>query len=276
MPNLRMFIYHARVWLNLALTSQLRGLHYFLLYALIYLIQTIFKLKVILPSPYGKLYCPNTAVTRATAYEVVKVCFLDYLKMSDLLIKKYKIDTVIDIGANEGGYSLCIATNYKLPVFAIEPVPINYRNILINASLNKLSQLISVLPVACGNYNGKALMDVNSISNAFLTSSREGIEVTIRKFDSIINTLLKSHKMSSILVKIDVQGSELQVLRGMRKSLSSRIIKALIIEVHEYRGVTTTMIESFLRQYGYRLLAKLPYPFKWQPHLYFGLRSGNE
>jgi len=262
----------------LGVRSGLRGFLWVILYAIIYLVQLILRRPIYIPSPYGKLWCRNPATTRASAYEVMKVCFFDYGKAGRELMRACRIDTLVDIGANQGGFSIFMARKHNVMSFAIEPLKSNCMNILANTALNSLQDKIIVLPVAVANYDGEAYMNVTSISNAFLASNGHDktlpkranyTSVKVRTVDTLMERLVAvRHKMDRMLVKIDAQGSEMAILKGMQKTLSAGVLRALIVEVHTQRNAKVNEVIAFLRRRGFVLVKYFPFLFG-QPHLYF-------
>jgi FkbM family methyltransferase len=119
-------------------------------------------------------------------------------------------DVFIDAGANIGALSLAASSivGEKGHVYAIEAHPRTVRYLRGNVKLNQAAN-VSVIHAALGDHDGTALFsnrrsdDQNSVS-----SSSSGIEVPLRTLDSIVPD-------SNIrLLKIDVEGFELFVLRG--------------------------------------------------------------
>jgi predicted RNA binding protein YcfA (HicA-like mRNA interferase family) len=70
------------------------------------------------------------------------------------------------------------------------------------------------------------------------------------------------------IIKIDTQGHEMKVLKGMHQMLLNEAIKLVIVEVHIKRGVKPVEIIKFMKNYGYKLMYYDGYLFD-QPHLYF-------
>lgn len=131
--------------------------------------------------------------------------------------------TFIDVGANIGRYTVKIARQLgaKGTVVAIEPNPDVYRRLLVNIKLNKLTNVIP-LNIAAGSHDHVAILHVDPLYHGFSTLRPEGnkanyvrqVEVQVRALDKIIEEL----KLNDVqLVKIDVEGWEANVLKGMRK-----------------------------------------------------------
>jgi FkbM family methyltransferase len=158
---------------------------------------------------------------------------LDYLhaglynepKTFNFIMKQIKNCKVfVDVGANIGGYSIRAAKYCK--VYAIEPLPRNYKILKINEKLNKV-KIIS-FNIATGKERGKiklyytqgnwGLPSVKYKQNYF-------IEVEMKPLDEIIN------EESIDLIKIDVEGAEDLVLEGARNCLKRT--KMIIIERSE-------------------------------------------
>jgi FkbM family methyltransferase len=134
-------------------------------------------------------------------------------------IKNCKV--FVDVGANIGGYSIRTAKYCK--VYAIEPLPRNYKILKINEKLNNVK--INSFNIAAGNKNGKVKLyytarkwhkpSIKHEQNYFA-------EVEMKPLDEIIN------EESIDLMKIDVEGAEDLVLEGARNLLKRT--KMVIIE----------------------------------------------
>ena len=172
-------------------------------------------------------------------------------------------DTFVDVGANIGWYTL-LAANQIGPngkVFAFEPSRVVFGHLMHNVRLNNLSQVVTErlaladrsgvvqLRVAAGRGPG-----TGSILPAGATDGDATEEVQTVRFDDYCRT----HHLESVrLVKIDVEGAELMVLRGMREALERRAIQYLIIEVADSRlrsvGDSSKALLDLLQGYGYTL-----------------------
>jgi FkbM family methyltransferase len=137
-------------------------------------------------------------------------------------IKNCKV--FVDVGANIGGYAIRAAKYCK--VYAIEPLPRNYKILKINEKLNNVK--INSFNIAAGNKNGKIKLYYKL--GAYGTPSikrkyKEAVEVEMKPLDEIIN------EESIDLMKIDVEGAEDLVLEGARDCLKRT--KIVIIERSE-------------------------------------------
>jgi FkbM family methyltransferase len=138
-------------------------------------------------------------------------------------IKNCKV--FVDVGANIGGYAIRAAKYCK--VYAIEPLPRNYKILKINEKLNNVK--INSFNIAAGNKNGKVKLYYtpgNWGISSIKYEQKAFIEVEMKPLDKIIN------EESIDLTKIDVEGAEDLVLEGARNCL--RRTKMLIIEYHKH------------------------------------------
>jgi FkbM family methyltransferase len=130
----------------------------------------------------------------------------------------------IDVGANIGGYSIRAAKYCK--VYAIEPLPRNYKILKINEKLNNVK--INSFNIAAGKERGKIKLYYTQGNWGFPSIKYKQnyfIEVEMKPLDEIIN------EESIDLMKIDVEGAEDLVLEGARDCLKRT--KIVIIERSE-------------------------------------------
>lgn len=148
-------------------------------------------------------------------------------------IKQIKPDLFIDVGANSGFYSLKIGKNFpKLKIISYEPIKKTFKKLQRNIELNKNINKIKIYNLGLSNKNHvlkmKALVKNNYIQqggfgvvlkNERIHSSQHTELANFKKGDSHIR---KKNKI--IFIKIDVEGHELNVLKGMLKILKSNKI----------------------------------------------------
>jgi len=130
--------------------------------------------------------------------------------------------TLVDLGAWVGPYSLLFAhlVSPSGIVYAFEPDPVAREELIFNLKINNL-QNVKVIPKCVGDYDGLAILKSNRPGNSVSSISRYGDEkvkwsetVDIVTLDSYFSSRQAIHG-----IKIDVEGSELEVLIGARKLL---------------------------------------------------------
>lgn len=143
---------------------------------------------------------------------------------------------VLDVGANIGWYSLHIAAQEPdATIHAFEPVPTTFAKLSANIALNGMgarviaaSHGLSDKPGSCEMFlPGTSGSPAASMSN--LHPSEESRRVTAHF--STMDTFVAAHGIERIdLLKCDVEGAELMVLKGGDASLA-RFKPAVLIEL---------------------------------------------
>jgi FkbM family methyltransferase len=158
-----------------------------------------------------------------------------------------------DVGANVGFLTL-IAARLVGPaghVYAFEPIPANARAIERNAALNGLGN-ITVLELALSDRAGDAVLRVPDVNQG--AHLAEVVDELIPADELVVRTAAldelaeEQGLRAPDLVKLDVEGAELLVLEGMRRSLEAHR-PGLICELHGTRAA----IEELLPRLGYEL-----------------------
>jgi FkbM family methyltransferase len=133
-------------------------------------------------------------------------------------------DVFYDVGANIGFFSLIAARRVgpQGRVYAFEPVPDNAAAIARSARLNGFDA-VNVLNVAVGSSNGRTeLMLARHIGGATIASVGPPPDVCGRIGVDLVtlDVAITQHGLRPpTLVKVDVEGAELDVLRGLPATL---------------------------------------------------------
>ncbi len=141
--------------------------------------------------------------------------------------------TVIDVGADTGYYTLLFAKRVGRVgrVIAFEPIPSAREALKRNISLNNYTN-ITVCDFALYSSNSftvlEAPREVSRINPRKTKNEKNCIQIQTRIFDECVPEL---NIQEIEMVKIDVEGAELDVLYGMRHSLE-KYHPALLVEVH--------------------------------------------
>jgi FkbM family methyltransferase len=142
-------------------------------------------------------------------------------------------DVFIDVGSHIGYYTL-LASRKARSVISIESHPGNFSYLIHNIRINHCKNVIP-LQLAVSNQKGQVKLYLRpcSLTHSIikpkdLKSRSKSITVPATTLDNLIKSLGLQH--SNFFIKIDVEGAELEVLKGARKTLKST--HTLIIEVH--------------------------------------------
>jgi FkbM family methyltransferase len=162
--------------------------------------------------------------------------------------------TFYDVGANVGFFSTIAARLSGGVVVCFEPLAENVEHIKHNAALNHFNNLV-IRSEALGCEDGDAVFNVSAVNSwgklatvGIPAQKVRDITVPIRRLDTIVR---ESNIPQPGLIKIDVEGAEVDVLVGAKETLtSSRPI--LLIELHGTNEVVAQKLEE-LRYQGYVL-----------------------
>jgi FkbM family methyltransferase len=180
--------------------------------------------------------------------------------------------TFWDVGANVGLMSL-YASKVVGPsgfVLAFEPSP----DVLNLLHLNVEDSNIKVLPYGIGNADtlqtfcaqgtssaASFVEEVTEINSRFHPDRAiERVTVTMRKLDTILDAALSP---PPALVKIDIEGFELEALKGADRLLST-VRPALLIEIHPRQlglsgGSEDELLQALVRQqYHWSIIDRNP------------------
>lgn len=165
-------------------------------------------------------------------------CLVKFLKYCESQSKKFK--TVIDIGAWCGTWAKAIEPHAR-KVIAFEPDKVHFECLQRNCTIN------------CNPRNEAVGSEIKMISlteDNFTQAKRVDANGDIRMVD------LDSLEYADVdLIKIDVEGYEMEVLKGAEKTLSST--QYLMIELNNNTkkyGSSNAEIERHLGQLGFKVL----------------------
>ncbi len=178
-------------------------------------------------------------------------------------------DLVIDIGANIGYFTLIMAKGITEngKVFSFEPEPKNFELLKKNVEINNYSNVI-LEKKAIGNKTGIAKLYLADKKNNIFYSGMHRIfrsdlvsqilnpvSINIIKLDDYLQDLKFIKKIR--LIKIDVEGAEFDVLKGMNKILDENkeieIVMEFSSENLEDYGSNAYDVVDFLMNKGFKL-----------------------
>jgi len=172
-------------------------------------------------------------------------------------------DVFYDVGANIGMVSLVVASKHRragVTVYAFEPEPANVDHLRRNIELNNASNVV-VYALALGAEDETAQLFVEGETGSgrhSLVSGRESAVPSIEIHVVSGTRFAENSGSPPDLVKIDVEGAEMLVLRGMTGLFDERRIRDVFIEVHPTRlgqaGSSAGDIQHWLEERGYGLV----------------------
>jgi FkbM family methyltransferase len=179
-------------------------------------------------------------------------------------------ETIVDVGAHIGNYTLIGAKRIgpRGKAISIEADPDNFYILKKNIKLNHFEN-VSLLN--CAVYSEKSQIKLYtfkdqsefSIYNTLIATRatpRKYILVQSETLDNILKK--KGIDLTKISwIKIDVEGAELEVLKGATDTLTKSRNISLLIEVHNISdGISLYQpVKQFLKMHGFRITFEKPY-----------------
>jgi FkbM family methyltransferase len=138
----------------------------------------------------------------------------------------------LDVGANVGAYSLLLG-QWVRPggrVYAFEPASGAFEGLVRHVALNGLNDIVVPVRTAVAASTGSASLAVDGVSGANrLVGSGDGQRVETVTIDDFC----ARENVHPAFIKIDVEGAELDVLRGARETIRAcGDTLALFVEMH--------------------------------------------
>jgi len=178
------------------------------------------------------------------------------------VLARSDVRVAVDIGANVGHYTELLAAHLPATIYAIEPASASFKELqkVAAASGGKVTAINAAVADQDGTgvlYSRHELSEKASLDREPGEHSLLQETVPIRTIDSII----AEQALTRVdFIKIDTEGHELEVMRGMQKTLLH--FKPLYIQfeynhVHLYKG--TSLYELSKQLPGYTFYRLLPH-----------------
>jgi len=174
------------------------------------------------------------------------------------LLAEAKIgDIVWDVGAFFGWYTkkLSGAVGPAGQVFALEPNPLTRERLQERVVTEKN---VIVLPIALGGTCGSVNFLLRRAKSRVVSGSSQSDVAVVRMAtgDAMVGL---GEAAQPCLIKIDAEGLELDILKGLSRTLASPVLRAVFIEVHfqllaerHSAGNVPAEIVELLKSYGFR------------------------
>lgn len=199
-----------------------KGLEHFSITGRIYrfLVRHLVGEDIISVSVHGqKMYVPTTfglTLLSAGTYQSEKLMtnlFIEFLTEGMI---------VVDVGAHVGFYTLLAAraVGNKGKVFCFEPEPSNYALLLKNIKENSYSNVVPVQR-AVTDTTGHVELFIARDSSGHSVGSHNQLQKAIIVDSITLDDFLAGREHPVHLIKIDVEGAEMAVLKGMKRIIDN-------------------------------------------------------
>jgi FkbM family methyltransferase len=189
---------------------------------------------VVFTSPnYGyKFY---SRITRKVNNLLIHDVYMSMINHEDDILEQFcpkTGDTVIDVGAAFGFYTIMASkgVGQQGRVVAIEAQPDSFDMLNKNIKLNKLTNIIALNYAV---YSGKTKVKLYSTYSIIQERAGQSLQSYIEVSADTLDNLLREAGIDEVnWIKIDVEGAELDVLKGAVGILSRSMDISILVEVH--------------------------------------------
>lgn len=172
----------------------------------------------------------------------------DHARHLRRLLEQLEIDTVLDVGANDGGYRELLRSfvGFTGDIVSFEPVPAVFASLQAGAQGDARWKGYQM---ALGDTDGELAINITqrSTMSSFLTRDEPRLRdlgydhllrvtdvvgtetVPVRRLDTVLEEVMDGRNDARVYLKCDTQGFDLKVIAGAARRLSS--IMALQIEL---------------------------------------------
>ncbi len=149
-----------------------------------------------------------------------------------LLARIDEFDVLIDVGAHHGFYT-CLAGTKGKRVVAFEPNQDNLRYLLGNITLNGIESKTEVFPLGLAETPGVLRLYGRNTGASLRPgwNAQSETDATFVAISTLDRVLTAVDPRARLVVKIDVEGAELGVLRGGAKLLQREVPPKFLVEV---------------------------------------------
>lgn len=161
---------------------------------------------------------------------------------------------VVDVGANIGYYTLIEADSVgsEGKVMAIEPTRDSFLKLQKNCSINNFEN-VKCLNVAAGLERGQVQLKERPSPNLNKIVNFDGEDTTAVQQETLDNIV----DFEPDIVRMDVEGYELEIIQGMAEILSSEDLK-LFLELHpnkmkDYGGADIDQVWDILSRHDFKI-----------------------
>lgn len=226
------------------------------------------KIKVLTEKPYFMNvpeWFMNNRFNGTTHFSNEENCWIateipTYTQIKKFMMNFSKEDIFLDIGAQMGLCTLPIAAE-GYEVIAVEPVQANISLLTTNLIENDFLENVQILPFAAHSVEKQISIFVPTEEDCASLSEAAAVKIGKEVTEQTVTTVVLDEKLMSQeerirFIKIDVQGAEIDVLRGMKQLLSKSTQRYIFTEwdpgyMKNY-GSSPEEMHEFFTSVGYK------------------------
>ena len=187
------------------------------------------------------------------------------------LFETHHIDTIIDVGANDGGYGKLLRRGgYAGSILSFEPLEEEHARLIAHANSDDKWFIAPrmALGAECreieihvaGNSASSSILPMNQLHESAAPESRYiGVQrVPLRRLDEVSHPAIDGRR--KLLLKIDTQGYEMSVLEGAQKLLpqvSGVQLELSVAQLYDGQVLYLEMLQ-WLQARGFNLWSVIP------------------
>jgi FkbM family methyltransferase len=169
--------------------------------------------------------------------------------------------TVLDIGANIGFFAIYLQRRARgIRVHCFEPGAVSRSRLQRNILINNLGAFVSVYPYALSDHNGSAHLSqhVHTIERSLVCEGEDRTGAETVNSITVARALTVSGADNIELLKMDIEGGELDVLMGSRPADWQRV-ERVAMEYHAnlHPGCREKLVAA-LRERGFAQIRCIP------------------
>lgn len=182
----------------------------------------------------------------------------EYREMAFVLHLLRAGDHFVDVGANVGSYTVLAAGGTGARVTAFEPIAPSFGHLERNVALNGLHSRVRCLQVGASDRSGKLPFSTGLDTVNHVLAPGEDVpaaDIPVERVDDVLGD------DTPVLIKIDVEGHEVAVVRGASRILSRSDVAAVIMETNgsgSRYGITDDVLLTAMREMDFL-------PFRYDP-----------
>lgn len=185
-------------------------------------------------------------------------------QLANEILKNSTDGIVLDIGANLGSFTVPVASNHPhLQIYSFEPQRIIYYQLCTNIILNRLENVYAhhfgisdsewTKQLEVPNYSNEQNVGAFSVDSE--VRSKDYLVVTHGSVENITAKPLDSMQLKNVrLIKIDVEGHELEALRGASETIKISNYPPIMLESWDQKFPNKQKeLFTYLNSIGYNI-----------------------